>query len=104
MLPLQRTLDLLDQLVKQGFSDEAFGRLHHFRATRKTNETIQKHRTYLEDKAKENLQKSVGGNNEKVQQRLELVLKSYEAGGFSSGRGETFSHLAEKAWTAIPHG
>lgn len=44
-----------------------------------------------------------GGTNEKVQQRLELVLRAYTQGGFVSGRQEVFVALAEAAWFELPH-
>ena len=42
------------------------------------------------------------GNNFRVHQRLDLVLKAYSGGGFESRRPEVFCALAEAATAEIP--
>jgi hypothetical protein len=93
----QRTLDLLDELQRLGFDDEAFWRLHHFRL-KDCKDTIQEHRDYVEK------QSSLRDNdsNEEVQRRLELVLNAYRLGGFKSGRQSVFAALADAAFYEIP--
>lgn len=91
------TLKLLDDLARLGFDDRAFARLHHWRATGK-EETIQSFRTYCEKH--EVFQ--ADGNNDRVTKRLELVLRAYTQGGFSSAKVEVFIALAEAAWLEVP--
>lgn len=93
----QRTLDLLDQLQALGFDDEAFAKLHHYRL-KGVKDTIQKHREYC--KTQTNLR--TNDSNEEVQRRLEMVLKAYSAGGFSSRRPEVFAALADAAFSELP--
>jgi hypothetical protein len=93
----KRTIELLDQLGKLGFNDQAFASLHHFRVKgRKT--TIRAHRTYCEGI----VSFQGDGENELVQQRLKLVLNAYSAGAFNSGRPEVFSALADAAFYELP--
>ena len=91
----KRMLGLLDDLEQLGFTDHAFGHLHHFRATRGVYDTIAAHRKYLQKHA------SVRGTNEKVQRRLELVLNAYRAGPFKRG-APVFLALAQAAVEEIP--
>ena len=93
----QRTLDLLDELEALGFDDSAFAKLHHFRLMG-VSDTIQKHRDYC--KTQNNLRSN--DSNEEVQRRLQMVLKAYKAGGFSSCRPEVFMALAEAAFVELP--
>ena len=97
MTSTKRTIELLDELEALGFDDHAFGHLHHFRATRGVYEAIATHRKYLEKTTRFR----EGGTNEKVQQRLELVLKAYKAGPFKR-RGPVFLALAQAAVEEIP--
>lgn len=91
------TLTLLDDLERLGFDDQAFARLHHWRAVGK-DETIRAFRAYCEKH--DDFQ--ADGNNARVAQRLELVLKAYTQGGFTSSRREVFITLAEAAWLEVP--
>ena len=95
----QRTLDILEELQSLGFNDEAFWRLHHFRLKNR-KDTIQQHADYVRK------QTTLRDNdsNEEVQRRLELVLKAYRLGGFSSGRQAVFAELADAAFYEIPPG
>lgn len=92
----QRTLDLLEELQRLGFDDEAFWRLHHFRL-KDRKDTIQEHADYVRK------QTTLRDNdsNEEVQRRLELVLHAYRQGGFTSGRREVFAGLADAAFFEI---
>lgn len=101
-LPLQRTLDLLNELQGLGFSDEAFAELHHFQLSGK-NASIEAHRAYLQKAAKEKGQKRVVRTNQKVQQRLALVLAGYESDLFKEPVHDLFIGLARAAWVQIPH-
>jgi len=93
----KRTIELLDELEALGFDDQAFGHLHHFRATRGVYDTIAAHRRYAEKTA----EFRKGGTNEKVQRRLELVLNAYKAGPFTRSK-PVFLALAQAAVDEIP--
>lgn len=90
-----RTIELLDELQGLGFTDHAFGHLHHFRATRGVYDTIDAHRKYVMKHT------FVRGTNEKVQRRLELVLNAYKSGSFKRG-APVFLALAQAAVEEIP--
>jgi len=90
------TLMLLDRLEELGFGDSAFAKLHHFRE-RESNAGIAAHRAYCE---KTKIFRD-DGTNEKVQQRLRLVLSAYVLAGFSSNSSLLFEHLAEAAYLEI---
>lgn len=98
MSSTQRTLDLLIELQNLGFENSAFAALHHFQSTRDTEDTIEAHRKYCES----HTTLRAGGTNEKVQQRLTLVLDAYVRGGFKSGKQEVFVALAKAAVQEIP--
>ncbi|MFP5475934.1 MAG: hypothetical protein ACLGJD_20000 [Gammaproteobacteria bacterium] len=93
----KRTIELLDELQLEGFNDQAFGLLHHFRVTRQQMDTIEKHRKYCLQRERLH----AGGTNEKVQKRLQLVLNAYRAGPFRGGAA-VFELLAEAAVREIP--
>jgi hypothetical protein len=91
----KRTVELLNELEALGFTDHAFGHLHHFRVTRGVYDTIAAHRKYVEK------HDYVRGTNEKVQRRLELVLNAYRAGPFKRA-APVFLALAQAAVEEIP--
>jgi|SRR5580692_5738565 hypothetical protein len=104
----KQTVAYLYELQTLGFTDEAFWRIHHFREKGK-KESINGHRSYcqLTDSFLDE------GTNERVQIRLEIVLKYFKeyhsensATGALSGRqsdvGETFIRLAEAAYALVP--
>ena len=93
----KRSLELLDQLVALGFTDEAFAQLHHFRLKNRRDH-IAAHRRYCEKT--ESFHDD--GENERVQLRLELVLRAYRAGGFKSNDPHVFVALADAAFYEIP--
>ncbi|UUZ73431.1 hypothetical protein LP415_09470 [Polaromonas sp. P1(28)-8] len=93
-----RTVQILGELRRLGFDDLAFSHLHHWRAVGRID-TIDAHAKYCAERQ----YFLEGGTNEKVQQRLELVLRAYTQGGFVSGRQEVFVALAEAAWFELPH-
>lgn len=97
MTSTKRTIELLDELQREGFGDSAFGLLHHFLVTRGKMDTIARHRKYCSER--ESLR--AGGTNEKVQKRLQLVLNAYRAGPFRGG-APVFEKLAEAAAREIP--
>ena len=88
-----KTVELLDQLVDLGFTDEYFNIVHHF-----NGESIERHRNYCADHTG---QFQPGGTNEQVQKRLGIVLKSYLAGGFTNS--EVFRFLAHASVKEIPY-
>jgi hypothetical protein len=92
------TIELLESLKKRGFDDLAFSHLHHRRAVGRSDSIA----AHIKHCAKTTEFES-GGNNERVQKRLELVLGAYASGGFTSGRQEVFVALAEAAWHEVPH-
>lgn len=87
------TVELLDKLIKLGFTDEFFDIVHHFEG-----ETIEQHRKYCNNHA--GLFQS-GGTNEQVQQRLGIVVKSYISGGFTNI--EVFRFLAHASVIEVPY-
>ena len=87
------TVELLDRLVKLGFTDEYFDIVHHFEG-----ETIERHRKYCLHHGG-NFQS--GGTNEKVQRRLRIVLNAFVFGGFASS--EVFRYLAHASVAEIPY-
>jgi hypothetical protein len=89
----KRTVRLLDELEFLGFNDRAFSLIHHF-----PDETIARHRDYcMKVQAFQ-----ADGSNERVQRRLELVLRTYWAGGFRSGKAEVWEALSKAAVAEIP--
>ena len=84
----KRTVRLLDELESLGFSDDAFSLIHHF-----PDEKIARHRDYC--RKVEAFQ--ADGSNERVQRRLELVLRAYWAGGFKSSKPEVWEALSKAA-------
>jgi hypothetical protein len=94
----QRTVELLDELETLGFTNEAFWRLHHFRDKEK-KDTIHVHKSYCEKRG------SFRGreedcNNERMQVRLEMVLKCYKA--YHNGHPDMFTRLADAAYCMVP--
>src|SRR5271154_4425035 len=91
----QRTVELLDELETLGFTNDAFWRLHHFRKTDK-KDTMGSHKSYCE---KTGLFED-NGNNERVQARLEMVIKCYKA--YYNGNPGMFPRLADAAYCMVP--
>jgi hypothetical protein len=89
------TLIVLDRLQELGFDDEAFQALHHFREGARPT-TIGRHRAYCEKTTKFD----EGGENERTQRRLKLVLVAYVLGSFASPAA--FKGLADAAFASIP--
>ena len=87
------TVELLDHLVKLGFTDEFFDIVHHF-----NGETIEQHRKYC---AEHSGSFQSGGTNEQVQKRLRVVLNSYVFGGFTCT--SVFRYLAHASVEEIPY-
>lgn len=92
----KRSLELLQTLVELGFTDAAFARLHHFRLKHR-DARISEHRNYCEKIA--SFQDD--GENERVQRRMELVLRAYQSGGFCSGDPRVFVALADAAFHEV---
>lgn len=93
----RRTIDLLVELDKLGFPEEAFSRLHHFRLEGK-KESIASHRKYCDTHDTF----VTDGDNERTQQRLEMVLNAYQGGGFRSGKSSVFIALADAVFYELP--
>lgn len=90
-----RSVRLLDELSRYGFTDAAFSRLHHF----PTPQTVKIHRDYC-------LKIGTfqpGSTNSLVQKRLEFTLKSYWGGSFQSQSAELWMALASAALAEVPH-
>lgn len=87
------TVELLDKLVKLGFTDEFFDIVHHF-----NGETIEQHRKYCIEHTG---RFQSGGTNEQVQRRLNMVLNSYLSGGFTNI--EVFRFLAHASVVEVPY-
>ena len=92
---------LIDELCALGFTDEAYGALHHFRVLRKRRDTMAEHLKYLDDLATDFLQLNKG--NHQVQLRLERVLRKFRERGLPAGDPKVFVPLAEEAWNAIEY-
>lgn len=88
----ERTLQLLEELEKMGFDDDAFGRLHHKR------ETITGMRKYCEDHSSRIFSEA----NERVYERLAFVLNASRELKLSRDQTQLFNTLAEAAFDAIP--
>ena len=93
----KRSLELLRALSELGFTDEAFARLHHFRVTNQ-RALISAHRHYCE----KTRGFRPGGENDRVQQRLEMVLRAYRSGGFQSSDPRIFCALADASFFELP--
>jgi hypothetical protein len=91
----KQTIAYLDELLTLGFTDEAFWKIHHFQE-KGENHPINTHRTYCEKT--DSFQD--GGNNERVQMRLEIVLKYFKA--YHAGNPAAFPRLADAAYVLIP--
>src|SRR6266568_508131 len=103
MVDSKQTVDLLDKLVKLGFNDDAFWRLHHKR------EPTEKRPHPVPHKIKEHRRYCDAGHifnhdeeNERVYRRLAFVWKIYTDIGFSYNETNVFIALAEAAFVAIP--
>jgi hypothetical protein len=92
----KRTLELLNELEELGLNDEAFWRLHHFRPQKR--ETIAGFRAYCEKTSTFR----PGGTNERVHQRLALVLKTYHDSGLPPGNTKVLIALADAALVEKP--
>ena len=94
-----RTLQLLDRLERLGFSDRAFAILHDLEKP----QTIAAHRKHCEQLRQRNARFNTRGN-ELLQQRLDLLLHFYEAGGFTARSSMMFEHLAIAVHLGTPDG
>lgn len=91
----KQTIAYLDELQALGFTDEAFSKIHHFREKREDH-SINTHRSYCEKT--DSFQD--GGNNERVQIRLEIVLNYFKA--YHAGNPAMFIRLADAAYALVP--
>jgi hypothetical protein len=91
------SIALLDDLNKFGFTDEAFKLLHHSRVNGWTAR-ISGHRRYCARIS--SFHKD--SNNERVQLRLEFVLKRYREAGYPPGQVDIFVKLADEAFKKYP--
>jgi hypothetical protein len=83
------TVALLDELVAQGLTDDAFARLHHSR------DTIRPFRQYCLKTGRFRANE----NNARIHERLRYVRHAYHAHGLPAGG---FYELAERAFAQIP--
>jgi hypothetical protein len=86
-----RTIMLLDELVKHGFTNAAFRKLHH----RTDDASIQAHRKWATE-----VNFRTNGTNVQTEQRLERVLRAYLLGGFTSPK--VWVPLAEAVLMELP--
>ena|SRR5271155_879642 len=91
----QRTVELLNELETLGFTNDSFWRLHHFRENGE-KDTIGSHKSYCEQRG--SFQDN--SNNERVQVRLEIILKYYRA--YHNGNPGMFPRLADAAYCMVP--
>lgn len=92
-----RSIALLNELVRLGLTDEAFGLIHHFGI----KERIAAHLRYCSELA------ASGGRftaktNQDSQRRMEIVLRAYLAGGFQSPDSRVFAAIAQAALLELP--
>ena len=87
------TIELLDELVKFGFTDDIFHIVNNF-----NNDTIAQYRLNCSGFTG-NFQS--GSVNDQVQRRLAMVLKSFMAGGFTNM--EVFRYLAHASVAEVPY-
>jgi hypothetical protein len=92
-----RSVALLNELVRLGLSDEAFGIIHHFGS----KERISAHLRYCTELA-ESRGRFSAKTNQDTQRRMEIVLRAYLAGGFRTADGRIFVALAQAALVEIP--
>jgi hypothetical protein len=91
----KQTIAYLDELRTLGFTDEAFWIIHHFRE-KGEHHPINTHKSYCE--RTDSFQD--GGNNDRVQIRLEIVLKYFKA--YHTGNPAMFARLADAAYVLVP--
>lgn len=87
------TVEILDDLVKRGFTDEFFDIAHHFNGI-----SIDRHRAYCLDHTGHF---QPDGTNEQVQKRLRIVRDAYVAGRFTNA--EVFRFLAHASVIEVPY-
>jgi len=92
----KQTIEYLDELQKLGFTNEAFCLLHHFRENG-IRETINSHRSYCEKTGSFDRD---DGSNQRVQERLKIVLKYYR--DYHAGNPAMFTQLADAAYRIVP--
>ena len=95
MVDPKKTIALLTELEKLGFTDEAFWRVHHFREKQERH-PITTHRSYC---AKTDSFED-DGNNERVQIRRKIVLEHYRL--YHTGNPAVFPELADAAYCLVP--
>ena len=99
----KQTIAYLEQLQMLGFTNEAFGQIHHFREKGR-KETIQGHRAYCEKMKTDYFDDDQ--NNERVQIRLEMILrcfkKYHQKASANKDIDKLFVHLADAAYVLVP--
>jgi hypothetical protein len=91
----QRTIELLDQLSALGFTDEDFRVVHHF----DRDASIRSMRAYCERRVSFHEDRT----NQRVRERLEIVLAAFTAGRFSQPvKAGVFQALCEAAVREVP--
>ena len=94
----QRTIELLDALEAQGFTDSDFQRLHPYEKYNERGDkaSIKAHRDYCS-----RLRNGFRGEmNANVQRRLEMVFGAYKGGRLTNPA--CFRHLVEAACCELP--
>lgn len=92
-----RSVALMNELVRLGLTDEAFGLIHHFGA----KEKLSAHLRYCAELAASG-GKFSAKTNQDTQRRMEIVLRAYLASGFQSADGRIFVAIAQAALVEIP--
>lgn len=94
----QRTLAMLNELEKYGFTDADFYSIHHFSLWGR-DMSIQRMRDYIARPIESFKRKT----NKELKRRLEMVLEMYLAGGFACpAEPGVFKSLCEMAVRRIP--
>jgi hypothetical protein len=91
----KQTIAYLDELQKLGFTDESFSLIHHFQLKNEKH-PISTHRAYCENTDAF----QADGNNERVQIRLEMILRYYKT--YFAGNPAVFPRLAKAAYCMVP--
>ena len=99
----KQTIAYLEKLQALGFTNEAFGKIHHFRKKAR-KETIQGHRAYCAKMKTDTFYDDQ--NNERVQIRLEMILRCFkeyhQKASTTKDIDKLFVRLADAVYVLVP--